>query len=195
MPHSEASAALRRWGSLGNLGRRGFPRGRLHSLGTFSCSCPSGGRRAWDLCPLVVPARTGGNRGDHPELSLGPLGPPFHNMGLCGRPGGDPKAWKHFGPEPDPGMRALHKAPGRRGILEGGLLVRGGGRRPFGTLNGVTKLHFRVSIGPAGCRFGKVLLVTCSNRGVSISLGCSRRSGDPPVVYLISANSPVPISI
>jgi hypothetical protein len=34
----------------------------------------------------------------------------------------------------------------------------------------------------------KTLLVTCSNRGVSISLGCSRRSGDPPVVYLISAD-------
>jgi len=32
------------------------------------------------------------------------------------------------------------------------------------------------------------LLVTSSNRGVSISLGCSRRSGDPPVVYLISAD-------
>ena len=27
------------------------------------------------------------------------------------------------------------------------------------------------------------LLVTSSNRGVSISLGCSRRSRDPPVVY------------
>ena len=116
---------------MGNLGRRGFPRGRLHSLGTFSCGCPSGGRRAWDLRPLFVPARTGGNRGDHPELSLGPLGPPFHNMGLCGRPGGDPKAWKHFGPEPDPGMRALHKAPGRRGILEGGLQGGGPGRPPF----------------------------------------------------------------
>ena len=37
----------------------------------------------------------------------------------------------------DPGMRALHKAPGRRGILEGGLLVRGGGRRHFGTLMGL----------------------------------------------------------
>jgi len=50
----------------------------------------------------------------------------FHNMGLCSRPGGDPNAWKHFGPEPDPGMRAVHKAPGRRGILEGGY---GGGVR------------------------------------------------------------------
>ena len=38
----------------------------------------------------------------------GHWGPPFHNMGLCGRPGGDPNAWKHFGPEPDPGRRALH---------------------------------------------------------------------------------------
>ena len=42
-------------------------------------------------------------------------------------------AWKHFGPELDPGMGALHKAPGRRGILGRGL--RGGGvrvGRPFG---------------------------------------------------------------
>ena len=31
----------------------------------------------------------------------------FHNMGLCSRPGGGPNAWKHFGPELDPGMRAL----------------------------------------------------------------------------------------
>jgi len=61
---------------------------------------------------------------------LGPLGPPFHNMGLCGRPGGDPKAWKHFGPEPDPGMRALYKVPGRRGILEG--ITGGSGCRHFG---------------------------------------------------------------
>jgi hypothetical protein len=64
------------------------------------------------------------------QLSLGLLESPFsmfHNMGLCSRPGGGPgpNAWKHFGPELDPGVRALHKAPGRRGILEGGL--RGGG--------------------------------------------------------------------
>ncbi len=26
-------------------------------------------------------------------------GPPIHNMGLCGRPGEDPNAWKQFGPE------------------------------------------------------------------------------------------------
>ena len=52
-------------------------------------------------------------------------------MGLCSRPGGGPNAWKHFGPELDPGMRALHKAPGQRGILGRGL--RGGvpGRPPF----------------------------------------------------------------
>ena len=44
---------------------------------------------------------------------------------------GGPNAWKHFGPELDRGMRALHTAPGRRGILEEGL--RGGvpGRPPF----------------------------------------------------------------
>ena len=78
---------------------------------------------------------SGGNQRDHPELSLGLLESPFsmfYNMGLCSRPGGGANAWKHFGPELDPGMRALHKAPGRRGILERGL--RGGVRvgRPFG---------------------------------------------------------------
>ena len=36
----------------------------------------------------------------------------------------------------------------------------------------------------------KTLLVTCSNRGVSISLGCSRRSGDPPVVLLNQCPAP-----
>jgi hypothetical protein len=55
----------------------------------------------------------------------------FHNMGLCSRPGGGGNAWKHFGPELDPGMRALHKAPGRRGILERGLRGGGPGRPPF----------------------------------------------------------------
>ena len=50
-----------------------------------------------------------GNRGDHPELSFGPLGPPFHNMGLCGRPGGDPNAWKHFGPEKEQAIKGREK--------------------------------------------------------------------------------------
>ena len=75
-----------------------------------------------------------GNQRDHPELSLGLLESPFsmfHNMGLCSRPGGGPNAWKHFGPELDPGMRALHKAPGRRGILGRGLRGGGPGRPPF----------------------------------------------------------------
>ena len=62
---------------------------------------------------MVGEVRTGGDG----------LGRP-HSMGLD-------NAWKHFGPEIDPGIRALHKASGRRGILEGGL--RGGdpGRPPF----------------------------------------------------------------
>ena len=72
------------------------------SLGpTGDRDCPSGGRRAWDLCPLFVPARTGGNRGDHPELSFKSWGhcpPPFHNMRLCGRPGGDPRPGNISGP-------------------------------------------------------------------------------------------------
>ena len=77
----------------------GLPRGRLRSLGTFSCGCPSGGRRAWDLCPLFVPARTGGNRGDHPELSLGPLGPPFFTTwGSVAGPGGTPMPGNISGP-------------------------------------------------------------------------------------------------
>ena len=62
---------------------------------------------------------------------LGATGPPLHNMGLCSRLGGGPNAWKHFGPELDPGMRAFHKAPGRRGILERGLRGGGPGRPPF----------------------------------------------------------------
>ena len=77
---------------------------------------------------------SGGNQRDHPELSLGLLESPFsmfHNMGLCSRPGGGPNAWKHFGPELDPGMRALHKAPGRRGILGRGLRGGGPGRPPL----------------------------------------------------------------
>ena len=73
----------------------------------------------------------GGNQRDHPELSLGLLGSPYHNMGSCSRPGGDPNAWKHFGPELDPGMGAFHKAPGQRGILGGGLRGGGPGRPPF----------------------------------------------------------------
>ena len=47
------------------------------------------------------------------SLSVGLLGPPIHNMGLCSRPGEDPNAWKQFGPDyswvssgsPDPGSR------------------------------------------------------------------------------------------
>ena len=77
---------------------------------------------------------SGGNQRDHPELSLGLLESPFsmfHNMGLYSRPGGGPNAWKHFGPELDPGMRAFHKAPGQRGILERGLRGGGPGRPPF----------------------------------------------------------------
>ena len=73
----------------------------------------------------------GGNQRDHPELSLGLLGSPYHNMGSCSRPGGDPNAWKHFGPELDPGMGAFHKAPGQRGILGRGLRGGGPGRPPF----------------------------------------------------------------
>ena len=64
-----------------------------------SCGCPSGGRQAWDLRPLFVPARTGGNRGDHPELSLGPLGPPFFTTwGPVAGPGGTPMPGNISGP-------------------------------------------------------------------------------------------------
>ena len=73
----------------------------------------------------------GGTRETTLNSPWGYWGPPCHNMGPCSRPGGDPNAWKHFGPEPDPGMRALHKAPGRRGILEQGLRGEGPGKPPF----------------------------------------------------------------
>jgi len=53
-------------------------------------------------------------------------GPPLHNMGLCSRLGGGANAWKHFGPELDPGMRAFHKAPGSEGFWKGDY---GGGSR------------------------------------------------------------------
>jgi len=82
-------------------------------------------RRVWDLCPLFVPARTRGNRRDHPEL---PLGLPYHSM-VAG-PGGTPMPGNILGPS---WTLALHKGPGKRGILGRGL--RGGGVRicrPFG---------------------------------------------------------------
>ena len=34
------------------------------------------------------------------QPTRGYWGLPTHNMGLCGRLGEDPNAWKHFGPEP-----------------------------------------------------------------------------------------------
>ena len=61
----------------------------------------------------------------------GHWGPPFSQHGALWQARGDPNAWKHFGPEPDPGMRALHKAPGWRGILGQGLRGVGPGRPPF----------------------------------------------------------------
>jgi len=74
------------------------------SLGTFSCGCPSGGRRTWDLCPLFVPARTGGSRGDHPELSLGPRPPLFTTWGSVAGPGGTPMPGNISGPSQHPGL-------------------------------------------------------------------------------------------
>ena len=67
----------------------------------------------------------GGNQRDHPELSLGLLGSPYHNMGSCSRPGGDPNAWKHFGPEWTRGL-PLRRLLGQRGILDYGGGVRVG---------------------------------------------------------------------
>ena len=110
--------------------------GGSSSSGHSAAAVPAGddGRGISVFC-LFQPG-SGGNQRDHPELSLGLLESPFsmfHNMGLCSRPRGGPgpNAWKHFGPELDPGVRALHKAPGRRGILEGGLRGGGPGRPPF----------------------------------------------------------------
>ena len=72
----------------------------------------------------------GGNQRDHPELPLGLLGSPCHNMRPCSRLGGGPNAWKHFGPEWTRGL-PLRRLLGQRGILGRGL--RGGvpGRPPF----------------------------------------------------------------
>ena len=65
------------------------------------------GRGISVLC-LFQPG-SGGNQRDHPELPWGYWGPPLHNMGLCSRLGEGANAWKHFGPELDPGMSAFHK--------------------------------------------------------------------------------------
>ena len=40
----------------------------------------------------------GGDFRETARHSVGLLGSPYHNMGPCGRPGGGPNAWKHFGP-------------------------------------------------------------------------------------------------
>ena len=55
-------------------------------------------------------APAGGSSSPEHSAAAVPAGlrnPPFPNMEFCSRPGEDPNAWKHFGPEPDPGMRAL----------------------------------------------------------------------------------------
>ena len=95
--------------------------GGSSSSGHSAAAVPAGddGRGISVFC-LFQPG-SGGNQRDHPELPWGYWGPPLHNMGLCSRLGGGPNAWKHFGPELDPGMRAFHKASGQRGILEVGL--------------------------------------------------------------------------
>ena len=38
-------------------------------------------------------------RAIHCGCPKGLLGPPIHNMGLCGWLGEGPNTWKHFGPE------------------------------------------------------------------------------------------------
>jgi len=45
-------------------------------------------------------------------------------MGPCGRPEGDPNAWKQFGPKPDPGTGASGRL-GSEGLWIGDY--RGGG--------------------------------------------------------------------
>jgi len=107
------------------------PAGGSTPSGHSAAAVPAGddGRGISVLC-LFQPG-PGGTGETTLNSPWGHWGPPFHNMGLCGRPGGDPNAWKHFGPEPDPGRRALHKAPGWRGILGEGLRGGGPGRPPF----------------------------------------------------------------
>ena len=77
--------------------------GGSSSSGHSAAAVPAGddGRGISVFC-LFQPG-SGGNQRDHPELPWGYWGPPLHNMGLCSRLGGGPNAWKHFGPELDPG--------------------------------------------------------------------------------------------
>ena len=72
----------------------------------------------------------GGTRETTLNSPWGYWGPPLHNMGLCSRLGGGPNAWKHFGPELDPGAardsrtQCMHTSSGFRH-----LPGRSGGRR------------------------------------------------------------------
>ena len=87
-------------------------------LGHSAAAVPAGDDGCGISVFFLFQPGPGGNRRDHPELSLGLLESPFsmfHNMGPCNRPRGDPNACKHFGPKLDPGLGALHKAPGPYG--------------------------------------------------------------------------------
>ena len=65
---------------------------------------------AWDLCSLLVPARTRGEPERHPRLSLGLLEPPFTHHGVLWQARGGPQCLETFRVRPDPGSGALNKA-------------------------------------------------------------------------------------
>jgi hypothetical protein len=57
--------------------------------------CP----RKVNLSDSTVTPRSSSPGHSSAAVQRGHWGPPIHNMGLCGRPGEDPNAWKQFGPE------------------------------------------------------------------------------------------------
>ena len=104
---SESSAALRRWGTLENLGCRDFPRGWLFlfRVGTFSCCCP---------------------------CQWGYWVPLFTIWDSVAGPGRTPMPGNNSGRKPSRAIEPRHRPPGQRWILDEGL--RGGSPvgRPFG---------------------------------------------------------------
>jgi hypothetical protein len=73
------------------------PAGGSSLSGHPAAAVPAGddGRGISALC-LFQPG-PGGNQRDTLDSPWGFWSPPLHIMGFCGRPGGDPNAWKHSG--------------------------------------------------------------------------------------------------
>ena len=62
---------------------------------------PCGDGALWETWAAGASHAGGSSSPGHSAAAVhrGYWGPPIHNMGLCGRPGEDPKTWKQFGPE------------------------------------------------------------------------------------------------